>query len=88
MKYCTDDGKKIFDTEEEVFEYERKLKEEKIRKEKFLQEKADRLEEIQSQSKILKDLLINYYNDFGLENNKITMTIGIFDDVFRLLKFI
>lgn len=33
MKYCTDDGKKVFDTEEEYFAYENKLAEESVKKE-------------------------------------------------------
>ena len=33
MKYCTNDGKKIFDTKEEVLAYEAKIEEEKRQRE-------------------------------------------------------
>lgn len=88
MKYCTDDGKKIFNTEEEVFEYERKIKEENKKREQLLREKSERRAEIQEQTKILKDLLTQYYEDFGSANTKTSIGIGVFNDICGLLRFI
>lgn len=48
MKYCTDDGKHIFDTEQELFDYEERVKAEKAERAKLLEEKQARKDEIKN----------------------------------------
>lgn len=46
MKYCTDDGRHIFDTEQELFDYEKKVKAEKEKRVKLAEDKEARKDEI------------------------------------------
>lgn len=65
MKYCTDDGKRVFDTEQEVFDYEEKLKAEKEKKAKLAEEKRARKDEIKADYEALLDKVERYKKDYA-----------------------
>lgn len=64
MKYCTDDGKHIFNTEKELFDYEKKVKAEKEAKAKLAEEKQARKDEINADYESLRNKITQYYNDY------------------------
>lgn len=84
MKYCTDDGKKVFDTEQEVFEYEAKVKAEKEAKTKLAKEKQNRRDEIKSDYKALMDKIQKYNKDYNepmrFHGVSSTPTLDFFND--------
>lgn len=63
MRYISDDGK-VFNTEQECFEYEQKVNEEKIRKEKLKIEQKERYDNICKHHKLLMDEIHSYENDY------------------------
>ena len=65
MKYCTNDGKKIFDTKEEVLEYEAKIEEEKKAKEQELKIKEDKIASLQKAYNALNDSIQEFEKIYG-----------------------
>ena len=73
MKYCTDDGKHIFDTEKELFDFEKKVKAEREAKAKLAEEKQARKDEIKADYEKLFKKITKYTNDY---NEPITYRIA------------
>ena len=65
MKYCTNDGKKIFDTEEEVLAYEAKIEEEKKQREIEQKEKERKAQAILNAYKALSSEVEDYEKKYG-----------------------
>lgn len=65
MKYCTDDGKRVFDTEQEVFDYEKKVKAEKEERAKRLKDKEARKDEIKAIYQNLIEKAKQYNEDYN-----------------------
>lgn len=65
MKYCTDDGKHVFDSQEEYDAYEKKIIEEKAKAEELKQNKKKRLMAINNASKALYNEIKTYEKDYG-----------------------
>lgn len=65
MKHATDDGKHLFDTEQEVFDYEAKVAAEKVAKEKLKAEKEGRREEIKVDYQTLLNKIEQYNKDYN-----------------------
>ena len=65
MKYCTDDGRHIFDTEQELSDYEEKVKAEKIERARLLEEKQARKDEIRTDYETLLDKVERYKKDYA-----------------------
>ena len=64
MKYCTDDGKHIFDTEDELIKFEEELVEKEKKKQELRQQKENRLNAIYKASKDLEDMIKEYEKDY------------------------
>ena len=68
MRYISDDGK-VFNTEQECYEYENRIKrereEELKRKEKLEMERQNRLDTINKKYEELQKLITDYRNDYG-----------------------
>lgn len=58
MRYISDDGK-VFNTEQECLKYERKLEEERVKKEKLEMERQSRLDFISKSMKIYRKIYLN-----------------------------
>ena len=65
MKYCTDDGKHIFDTEDELIKFEEELAEKEKKKQELRQQKENRLNAIYKASKDLEDMIKEYEKDYN-----------------------
>lgn len=65
MKYCTNDGKKIFDTKEEVLAYEAKIEEEKRQREIEQKEKEKKAQAILNAYKALSSEVKDYEKKYG-----------------------
>ena len=68
MRYISDDGK-VFNTEQECCEYEQKIKQERIKKEKLEIERQNRLNSINKKYEDLQKDISDYkekYDDTGL----------------------
>lgn len=65
MKYISDDGK-VFNTEQECCEYERKIETDRIKREKLEMERRDRMDVINKKYKELKDLIYEYRKDYNV----------------------
>jgi Mg2+ and Co2+ transporter CorA len=65
MKYCTDDGKHIFDTEDELVKFEEELVEKEKKKQELRQQKENRLNAIYKASKDLEDMIKEYEKDYN-----------------------
>lgn len=65
MKYCTDDGRHIFNTKQELFDYENKVKAEKEAKTKLAKEKQRRKDIIKKDYDALLDKIAEYNKDYN-----------------------
>ena len=65
MKYCTDDGKHIFNTEQELFAFEEKVMAEKEKKAKLAEVRQAREDEIKSDYKAIMDKIAQYNKDYN-----------------------
>lgn len=93
MKYCTDDGKHIFDTERELFDYENKVKAEKEAKAKLAEARQAREDEIKNDYEAWIKKVKKYNEDYSepltiKTNSPLGSTFfspfgGIFDSLFR-----
>lgn len=81
MRYLSDDGK-VFNTEEECYEYEQKVKAQKIKREKLENERNVRLEAINKKYKELQDLFSEYERDYGVRQRPY---IAPFYEIFDML---
>lgn len=59
---------KVFETESEASQYEKKLNEEKREKEELKAQKKARLDEITQKEKELQALITQYYKDYGVNS--------------------
>lgn len=66
MKYYVEG--KVFETESEASQYEKKLNEEKREKEELKAQKKARLDEITQKEKELQALITQYYKDYGVNS--------------------
>lgn len=67
MRYISDDGKKVFNTEQECCEYEKQIKAERIRREQLETGRQNRLDVINKKYEELQKLLSEYEKDFGVK---------------------
>lgn len=65
MRYISDDGK-VFNTEHECCEYERKMKNERINREKLEIEKQDKIRAINKKYEELQNLISEFNKDYGV----------------------
>ena len=66
MKYISDDGKKVFNTEQECCEYEQQIEENRVRKEKLEMERQNRLDIINKKYEELQQLISDFERDYGV----------------------
>lgn len=66
MKYYVEG--KVFENQEDAFQYEEKLNAEKREKEELKTQKKARLDEIMQKEKELKDLINQYYKDYDMKS--------------------
>lgn len=66
MLYMSNDRKKVFKTEQECIEYERRIEEERTKQEKLEMERRNRLESINKKYEELQILLSEYGKDYGI----------------------
>lgn len=67
MRYISDDGK-VFNTEQECYEYEQKFEKEQARKEQLKKERQNRLDDINKKYKELQKLVSDYDEDYSVEH--------------------
>lgn len=65
MRYISDDGK-VFNTEYECCEYERKIVQERVEKEKLEMKRQKRLSSINKKYEDLKKEISEYNSDYGV----------------------
>lgn len=63
MRYISDDNK-VFNTEQECFEHEKLLKEDKIKRDKLLADKNKRKDEVVAAYRAFMELSNRYANDY------------------------
>ena len=73
MLYMSDDGKQVFKTERECCEYEQKIENDRIKKEKLEMERQDRLEAINKKYEELQDLILAYRKDYDVRVERYSM---------------
>lgn len=64
MKYCTDDGKHVFNTQEEYHDYITKEANKKLAAKKLAKDKKKRADEITDLSNLLREKLNSYKKDY------------------------
>lgn len=65
MRYISDDGK-VFPTEQECCEYEQKIEQERVKKEKLEMERQNRLDSINKKYEDLQKEISEYRKDYGV----------------------
>lgn len=94
MKYCTDDGKKVFDTQEEYNKYIEEENAKRLAEAQKAKYKKKRADEIVELSKQIKDKISAYRKDYGenipgvamyLNDNKVLDKY--LDDLFGVFPF-
>lgn len=64
MRYISDDGK-VFKTEQECCEYEQRIEQERVKKEKLEMERQNRLDSINKKYEDLQKDIAKYQKDYG-----------------------
>lgn len=64
MRYISDDGK-VFNTEQECCEYEQRIKQERVKKEKLEMERQNRLDSINKKYEDLQKDISEYRKNYG-----------------------
>lgn len=67
MRYISDDGK-VFPTEQECCEYEQKIEQERVKKEKLEMERQNRLDSINKKYEDLQKLILAYQKDYCIRH--------------------
>ena len=65
MRYISDDGK-VFNTQQECFEYEQQIEKNRLKKEKLEVERQNRLNSISKKYEELQNMLSEYVKDYGV----------------------
>lgn len=81
MRYISDDGK-VFNTERQCCEYEHKIEQERVRKEKLEIERQNRLDSINKKYEDLQKEISEYRKDYG------TMLEGYFTPYWELINML
>lgn len=66
MKYISDDGK-VFNTEQECYEYEQHIEDQKEKRKRLEEERQDKLNTINKKYGELQNLLSEYEKDYGVK---------------------
>ena len=66
MKYYVEG--KVFENEEEALNYEKGLNEEKRKQEELKVQKKARIDEIEQKQKEVRDLINQFYKDYGVNS--------------------
>lgn len=65
MRYISDDGR-VFNTEQQCYEYEQHIEDQRIKREQLEKERQDRLKAINKKYEELQKLLSEYEKDYGV----------------------
>lgn len=65
MRYLSNDGK-VFNTEQECYEYEQQIEKDRISKEQLEMERQNRLDSIYKKYEELQKLFAEYEKDYGV----------------------
>lgn len=65
MRYISDDGK-VFNTEQECCEYERRVENQRVKNERKERERKDKLAAINKKYEELQNLLSDFEKDYGV----------------------
>lgn len=82
MKYMSDDGKNVFNTEQECCEYERMKRIKQDRLKKIEEERIRRLEEINKRYEELQNMISEYEKDYMVKE------IPYFAPVYELMNML
>ena len=68
MRYISDDGK-VFNTEQECYEYEQSVKNQKLKREQLEKARKNKLAAINKKYRELQDLLSEFEKDYGVKQS-------------------
>jgi hypothetical protein len=86
LKYCSDDGKHVFDSEEEYHAWLTAERDKKFAKDKLAKEKKARADEIAMLSEQVKTKVEAYKKDYGEYPNKVYICSNEKKDVMDISK--